>query len=235
MIPLYTITSKAETIAECCKLAEGFSYSPVFQARPGMKLPILIQKEGKIELIMARWGVKKPLVDVDRILSTRPYNILIRKQRCAVPANCFFSLKRDQPYLIRLLQYRLFLMGGMFHYSEGEFYFTLLQAHAPDMLNSMEGKIPVVMAPEKPSSPEGAPSGWLSGAEVGRVMRYADRAGSYWFDYFPVSKQILETGQNNKDMLKPLGISQNELKEHEKKLTALAFEKARPNRSNLKH
>ena len=228
MIPLYTITSKPDTIAESCKLSDAFSYSPVFQARPGMKLPILIQRENKIELVMAQWEIKKPLVGVDRILSTRPYNILVRKQRCAVPANCFFSIKNDQPNLIRLLQYRLFIMGGIFHYTEGEFSFALLEADPADILSSMQGKMPVVMAPEKLSS-------WLMGIEVGKVMHYADKAGSYWFDYFPVPKEILNDSQNNKDLLKPEGISQHEMKEHERKLTALAFDKERPNRSNLKH
>ena len=228
MLPLYTISSKAETITDQCKLNESFSYSPIYQARPGMKLPILIQKENKIELVTARWGIKKPLLSTDRILSMRPYNVLVRRQRCAVPANCFFSLKNDQPHLIRLLQYRLFLMGGLFHYVQGEYYFTLLQAHPADMLSHMEGQMPVVMAAEKLSS-------WFKGTDAGRVMHYADRAGSYWFDYFPVSKQILNSNENNKDLLNPLGISQQQLKDHEKKLRALAFEKERPNRSNLKH
>jgi putative SOS response-associated peptidase YedK len=228
MLPIFTITSKADTIVQQCKLSDSFSYSPVFQARPGMKLPIIIQKEKKLELITATWGTKKPLVSMDRILSTRPYNVLIRKQRCAVPANCFFSLKGEQPYLIRLLQYRMFLMGGIFHYVDGEFYFALLQTDLPDMLNTMQGQMSVVMAPEKLSS-------WLKGDEVGRAMHYADRSGSYWFDYFPVPKQITDENQNSKELLKPQGISQNELKEHEKKLTALAFEKERPNRSGLKH
>jgi len=228
MLSLYTITSKPDTIIQQCKLSESFSYAPIFQARPGMKLPIIIEREKRIELVMATWGIKKPLVSMDRILSTRPYNILVRKQRCAVPANCFFSLKNDRPHLIRLLQYRLFLMGGIFNYFDGEFSFALLQAHPADMLNSMQGKIPVVMAPEKLSS-------WLNSTDIGRVMHYADRAGSYWFDYYPVSKQVLHAAQNNKELLKPEGISQNEFKEHEKKLTALAFDKERPNRSNLKH
>ena len=233
MLPIYTISSKPDTIAEQCKLTEPFSFSPVYQARPGMKLPILINKDNKIEMVMAQWGSKKPLVSMDRILSTRPYNILIRKQRCAVPANCFFSLKNEQPYLVRLLQYRLFLMGGIFHYVDGEFYFALLQTEPADMLNSLEGQMPVVMAPEKLSSWLLAPGG--DGGGVGRVMHYADRAGGYWFDYFPVSKQILDPAQNKPDLLKPEGISQHQLKDHEKKLTAIAFEKERPNRSGMKH
>jgi len=227
MLSLYTISSKPDAIIEQCKLVDPFSYSPLYQARPGMQLPIIIQKENKIELVMAQWGVKNPFVGVNRILSTRPYNILIRKQRCAAPANCFFSLKNGQPYLIRLLQHRLFLMGGIFHSAGGDLSFTLLQVQPADMLNTMMGQMPLVMAPEKLSS-------WLGGTEVGRVMHYADRAGSYWFDYFPVSKKILNTG-NNKELLKPEGMSRYTLEAHEKKLLVLAYEKERANRSNLKY
>lgn len=233
MLPLYTISSKADTITEQCKLNSSFSYSPLYQVRPGMKAPVIIRKENKPELVMATWGTKKPLVSMDRIVSTRPYNIFIRKQRCAVPANCFFSVKNAQPHLVRLLQHRLFLMGGIFHYSEGEFYFALLECEPADMLNSMEGQMPVVMAPEKLSSP--GPPGWLSGTEVSKVIHYADRAGAHWFDYYPVSKQILDANQNNKQLLNPQGISQCEFQEHEKKRSALAFDKERPNRSNLKY
>lgn len=232
MLPLYTISSKPENIAQLCKLNSSFSFSPVYQARTGMKLPILINKDKQLEMVMAQWGSKKPLLSMDRILSTRPYNILIRKQRCAVPANCFFSLKNDQPHLIRLLQYRMFFMGGIFHYVDGEFYFALLQTDPADMLNSMQGQMPVVMAPEKIFSQTG---GWLKEDEASRIMHYADRAGSYWFDYFPVSKQILDPAQNKLELLNPEGISQQQLKDHEKKLTAIAFEKERPNRSSMKH
>lgn len=230
MIPLYTISSKPDTVQEQCKLTEYFSFSAAYQARPGMKLPIIIQKDPKEkpELVMARWGAKKPLVTMDRILSTRPYNVLVRRQRCAIPANCFFALKKDQPHLVRLLQYRMFLMGGIFHYAEEEFYFALLQTDPADMLNSLEGQMPVVLAPEKLSS-------WLRGDEVGRIMHYADRSGSFWFDYFPVSKKILEPGQNSKELLGPQGVSQQQMKDHQKKLTAIAFEKERPNRSSMKY
>ena len=193
-----------------------------------MKLPIVIQQEKKIQVVTAQWGIKNPMVSMDRILSTRPYNILVRKQRCAIPANCFFSAEKEQPYLIRLLQYRLFIMGGIFHYADETFSFALLQCHPADGLGRMEGQMPVIMAPEKLSS-------WLNGTDAGRVMHYADRAGSYWFDYFRVSKKIMDGNQNDKELLKPEGISQQQLKEHEKKLTTLAFEKERPNRSNLKY
>jgi len=100
MLSLYTISTKPETVTDQCKLSESFSYSPVCQARPGMQLPIIIQINNKPSPVIANWVTKRPL-------------ILIRKQRCAVPANCFFSVKDGQPYLIRLLQHRMFLMGGI--------------------------------------------------------------------------------------------------------------------------
>ena len=228
MLPLYTISTKPGTIAEQCKLGGSFSYSSAYQARPGMQLPVIIERENKTEIVMAKWGTKKPLISMDKILLNRPYNILIRKQRCAVPANCFFALKNDQPCLIRLLQYRMFLMGGLFHYAEGEFHFALLEAQPADVLQCMAGQMPVVMAPEKLSS-------WLKGTELDRVFHYADKAGSYWFDYFPVSKKILEHHRNDKDLLVPEGISREQMSEHERKLAAVAFEKERPNRSSMKH
>ena len=228
MLPLYTISTKPETIYEQCKLSEHFSFSPVYQARPGMQLPIIIQIGNKTTMVKARWGTKRPLISIERILTKPPFNILVRKQRCAVPANCFYSAKGGQPYLIRVLQHRMFLMGGLFHFVEGEFHFTLLQAHPADVLSGLEGQMPILMESEKLLS-------WLKGTEVGKVIHYADRAGSYWFDFYPVSKEILDGGVDRIELLNPEGISQQAMKDHEKKLAGITFEKERPNRSNLKH
>jgi len=68
MLSIYTISSKPDTIIQQCKLTDTFSYSPAYQARPGMKLPIIILREKKLELVMAQWGVQKSLVSMDRIL-----------------------------------------------------------------------------------------------------------------------------------------------------------------------
>jgi putative SOS response-associated peptidase YedK len=228
VLPIYTISSRPETVQEQCKLAGSFLFSPIYQARPGMKLPILLLKDKQPEWIMAKWAIKRPVVSMDRIITTRPYNILVRKQRCAIPANCFFSMKNGSPHLIRLLQYRLFLLGGIFYTADEELHFAILETDPADILRSMEGQMPVVMAPEKLSS-------WLCGDEISHVIHCTDKSCSYWFDYFPVSKNIRESTQNNKYLLKPEGISQQALKEYEKKMAALAFDKERPDRSNLKH
>ncbi len=228
MLPLYTITTKPEAILEQCKLNGSFAYEPAYQCRPGMQLPVIIQREGQTEVVLATWGRKKPIISMDRILTKPPYNILIRRQRCAVPANCFFMIKDGQPYLVRLIHHRLFLMGGLCHYANGEFHLALLETESPDILNSMEGQIPILLAPEKAHS-------WLKGNEVGRVIHYADRSGSHWFDFFLVTKEILEIHRNDRKLLEPQGISKKQLEEHQKKLDALAFDKERPNRTNSKH
>ena len=75
---------------------------------------------------------------------------------------------------------------------------------------------------------------WLNGEHLVDLMQIADSAGDQWFDYFPVSREILQPGINKRELLKPLGMSKFEQSERELKLKAIDIRQDRFNRKASK-
>ncbi|MCH8904630.1 MAG: SOS response-associated peptidase family protein [Bacteroidetes bacterium] len=240
MIDIYTIASKPYHIADKCRLERNFKYITAYQARPGMILPIIIKESDHSKLIMARWGIESKkekmatIIGTDRILSNRPYNIWIRNQRCAVPANCFFGINKKQVFLIRLVNPRLFCMGGMFTKTKEtedgktEYQFILLKTESADILSSNIKEMPVMFSTANMHT-------WLQSKHISSIMDFADRSGSHWFDFFKVDPKILDEKINDKNLLKPVGVTLQQLKKHKEKLDSIEFEEERANRRSMKH
>lgn len=180
-----------------------------------------------MELTYATWGGKlQAKTTMKKILSSQ-YNKLIRKQRCAIPANCFFGIKDSQHYLVRILESRLFYMGGIYTKANNEIHFSVLNTEPPDMLSFLQ-TMPVLFKPEWLEE-------WLHTEQLEPIMTLADVSVNHWFDYFKVSNKVATATANNKELLMPLGESYRQFQERERKLRAMEFEKSRTDRSNSKH
>lgn len=209
-------------------------YKPIYQARPGMKTPIIIWRYGKPEIVMASWGLRSSSaynsIHMSRVLKSRPWNILIRTQRCAVAANCVIVEKNKEAYLIRLPQHRLFLMGGMYQQKGDEIYYTLLETESPDILATIAGDTPVFIHNDRIQK-------WLQATEpdsLAGIFHFADKSGNNYFDYFKVNPKVLDPKENNRDLLIPVGMTHAQYLERQKQVMALSFEKERMNRRNGK-
>lgn len=228
---IYSIATTPEMLATRTNISEVLAYEPIFQARPGMKMPIIILRNGKPEIVMATWGLRSSTafntIHMSRVLKTRPWNLLIRKQRCAVPANCFIVNTNGIPHLIRLPQHRLFMMGGVFQLKKDEIHFTLLETESADLISSLTNEMPVVFHNDRVAR-------WLMADELGTLMRFADKAGNNWFDYFKVAPEILIAKENNRNLLTPLGMTREQQKFREQSIQAMTFEKERMNRRGNK-
>jgi putative SOS response-associated peptidase YedK len=229
MLDLYTVATTINNIKKECKIKQDFDYKLAYQARPGMRLPIIINEQGKSKLVSAKWNLDSDVASITtkKILTKRPYNVLIRSNRCAVPANCFFGMKDKSPYLIRIIQPRLFLMGGLFTREEDKYLFSVLKTESPDLLSFLE-YTPVLFTPECLTE-------WLKPHHLESAMYIADSSGNFWFDYFEVNSRIInDDNRNEKSLLQPIGLSQLKVKKRNQELTALAFDKERPNRRSFK-
>lgn len=228
---IYSIATTPEMLASRTNTSEPLDYEPIYQARPGMKMPIIILRDGKPEIVMASWGLRSSSafnrIHMSRVLKSRPWNLLIRRQRCAVPANCFIVNTQGTPHLIRLPQHRLFMMGGIFQIKKEEIYFTLLETESADLISSITKEMPVLFHNDRIAR-------WLTADEIGTLMRFADKAGNNWFDYFKVAPEILSEKENNRELLTPLGMTREQQKLREQSIQALTFEKERMNRRNSK-
>lgn len=227
----FSIATEPSEISIRTNVASVIDYKPVYQARPGMKTPIIVWRNDKPEIVMAMWGMRTSsaynTVHMSRVLKGRPWNVLIRTQRCAVAANCVIVEKNKEAFLIRLPQHRLFLMGGVFQMKGDEFHFTLLETESPDVLAGIANDTPVFIHNDRIQK-------WLTTPELDSIFRFADKAGTNYFDYFKVDPKILNPKENNRDLLIPAGMSHAEYAARQKQVMALSFEKERANRRNGK-
>lgn len=237
MLELYTMATEPEGLEDRFRLPERADYEPLYQVRPGDIMPIVIPmgEQKTAAVVNASWGLKfkgrnpVPMVSMKNILKQKPYNVLIRNQRCGVPANCFFGQNEKGPILVRIPQERLFGMGGLYHYDKesGSYSFALLQTDVADVLSSLMPSMPIVFSGDRHKT-------WLKAAHLYDVMRFADASGHHWFDYFSVSPELLKPGTNDRELLKPLGLSAKEIQDREDKIAALKMAEARSNKPSSK-
>jgi len=236
MIKLYTIVSPSNHIIDTCQLHTTFNYDKTFQARPGMELPILIKNEEGSRIVMATWGIEPTetykeqvnVISTDKILKIPPFNVLMKTQRCAILANCFFAKHEKEVYLVRLIRPRLFCIGGIYVQNGEHFHFSMLKTASADILASIMNEMPLVFSPERLHV-------WLQSEHTFTIMNFASKAGGHWFDYFRVNSGILSSNSNTSELLKPIGMSLQQFRARRDKLESLEFEGERANRKSMKH
>ena len=238
MLNIYTLATRPEALSDLLSLDKSQDYKPIYLARPGMNLPVILNSGGKTCLLKAHWGCQTeaatmPLCTfpMDRLLSQPPFNRWIHTQRCVVPANCFFAHRDNQgpsdrdghdTFLIRLIQSRLFLIGGLFMTEprKNSYSFLLLTTESADVLQHLTQQMPLLLSTDHLRT-------WLYSEHLIDVMHAADRSGDHWFDYYAVDHDIITPGNNRRDLLKPLGASLREKEERDHKLRAIDVKQER--------
>lgn len=227
----FSIATDPNELSIRTNVAGLVDYKPVYQARPGMKTPVIIWRYGKPEIVMAMWGLRSNAayntIHMSRVLKSRPWNVLVRTQRCAVAANCVIVEKNKEAFLIRLPQHRLFLLGGVYQQKGDEFHYTILETESPDILEPIANDTPVFIHNDRIQK-------WLKDSELESIFYFADKSGNNYFDYFKIDPRVLDPKENNRDLLIPQGITHAQYLERQKQVMALSFEKERANRRNSK-
>ena len=149
----------------------------------------------------------------------------MKTQRCAILTNCFFAEHNKEAYLIRP---RPFCIDGINVQEGDEYRFTMLKTASADVLAGLMNDMPLVFTPERLHI-------WLQSEHLLTIMDFASKAGGHWFDFFKVNSSILFSESNSRSLLKPLGISLQQLHERRDKLSSLEFEGERANRKSMKH
>lgn len=224
---IYSIATKTKSIASKCRIETEEEFAPVYQARPGMKLPAIIMIDKQPQLVSAMWGLRSTTsantIHMSRVLKSRTWNLRLRRQRCVIPANCFIAEKNGQAWLIRLPQYRMFLMGAVYQKKGNEYHFTLLETESPDLFASVAEDMPLVLPPDRMQK-------WLTVTELDRIMYFADKAANEYFDYFKIDTAVLKANVNDKELLRPIGMTHEQYRLREMQIKAVTFEKERMNR-----
>lgn len=205
-------------MAESLGLEANATFRPIWQVRPGMAVPMVLQEAPNV-LTEGFWGHHQPPADfvpVHRILARKPFHLAIRNRRCALPANGFLGLREEHPFCITLLNHQVFCLGGIYSLASGIPRAALLQTSAPPIFDAYLKFLPVLIPPDQLKE-------WLTTEDVGRVMQMADRSQDHWFDYFRVSEKVLEPGSNEKDLLRPLGQRFSDVLKAQRKAQATVF------------
>jgi putative SOS response-associated peptidase YedK len=241
MINLYTIATRAQALSEMLNLPLSASYKPAYQARPGMPLPLMMHKDGRLQIASGYWGCIPerftspiPVFPMEKLLSQTPLNRWIHTQRCVMPANCFYCRNDEnhEIYLVRLLNARTFFMGGIYCELPGSkgilnTHFILLTTESADVLRPITTDMPVILSKDDYQK-------WLQTEHLIDLMDIADQCGEHWFDYFTVDKSIITPGTNKRNLLKPLGLSHEEQQLRDQKLKAVDVKQDRFDRKGSK-
>jgi putative SOS response-associated peptidase YedK len=232
---LFTITTAREEIEHLSRIKPMTPFQKHYQVYPGDAVPVCCHIDGKMKWISAVRGIQHhrmhlTSISMEKILVRKPFNIWFRKYRCAIPVNCFFTHQDEKVHLTRILKQRTFMLGGMCLPPDAEntdYRFILLEVEAADILKRITDTMPINFSCHIATS-------WCTQETILNVMQLADGSGDRWFDFYKVDAAILASGSNDKELLKPKGISYREWIEREEKLNSLDLKGERFDRNNTK-
>lgn len=216
MQPILTIASTQDQLDKAFGSSPESLIKPAYQFHPKDRTYVLTLSDGQPTWQLAKWDAStaKVLVPATSLLKQRPYNRLVRINRCVIPVNCFFGVHNDQVYLIRLLKKRTMSLAGVYFEKNGETHFQIIGTPSADILTHYMSNMPITFQPEQGVR-------WLHKRSTGDIIQALDKTYEQWFDVFPVASKVLDPAENNRNLLKPAGASINEIRQKEELQKAL--------------
>ena len=156
LMPYYSIGSEAGKIEKYLTAEFLQNFRPVFVVHPGMKVPVILpENPGKIDTacwgIAGRAGHHLPWLEAAGTVKNK-YRMLIRKQRCLIPANGFFVQYAGKHYFIYFPEDPVFTLGGLFtclhdnHDRATGFTFSTLIRESPPAFRKISPVLPVIIS-----------------------------------------------------------------------------------------
>lgn len=132
---------------------------PRFNARPTQRLPIVVQHNGKNELIVANWGLMpswmkgKVLFNTrDDSVATKPYfEHKFQQHRCLVPADGFYEWQtlagKKQPYRFVLKTKEIFAFAGIWEEDKDtkQLHFSIITTTPNKLVEKIHNRMPVIL------------------------------------------------------------------------------------------
>lgn len=159
LLPNYSIGSKFKEIEESLSFEFSYNFVPAYVTREGQSLPVILNHyEGKIE--QARWGtggsrqqfIAYPWVRAEGIIKKAHSRILIRKNRCLIPANGFFiNKKNESTYFIYFPKNKIVTFGGIWRsckeneMDKPHIIFSIISCASNGKISALTNRIPVVV------------------------------------------------------------------------------------------
>jgi len=210
----YTITQKANKIVQQFKLdPEDEEFHPLYNASPGMKLPVISSDNPK-KLRFFKWGLTAspsipPLINAraDSLLDKKTFSSLVSSKRCAVIADSFYEWKKvgknKTPYRFVLNNESLFSFAGLWNtYTDkgGQevFEFTIITTTPNRLMEGIHNRMPVILLPEQEKL-------WLNtGLEFSHMNQILEPLPEAHLKRYAVSARVNNASNNSPDLLLPV-------------------------------
>lgn len=182
--------------------AAGAPSHPLYNAAPSMRLPIIIEREGKREIVFAKWGFQPEWASqlppqanarLDTAAEKKMFREAFAHRHCLIPANSFFEWHREkgikQPYRIMVHGGELFGMAGIWEppsFPEEVPNFAVLTTDSNTMMQKIHDRMPVILEDDRIGT-------WLSGgSEALAEPQYPSEEMSM----YPVSTKVNKVAFN---------------------------------------
>jgi len=190
--------------------ASGAHSGPYYNAAPSMHLPIIIEREGQREMVLARWGFQPAWASqlpaqanarFDTAHEKKMFHEAFAHRHCLIPANSFFEWRREkgikQPYRIMVHEGELFAMAGIWEppsFPDTMPNFAVLTTDANSLMQKIHDRMPVILSEKN----EGT---WLEGGKEAAIeIQYPSEE----MQMYPVSTKVNKVSFQDKDALAPV-------------------------------
>ena len=185
---------------------------PRYNIRPTQKMPIVVQHDGKNELVMAQWGLTpawmkgKVLFNTrDESVATKPFfNSLFKKYRCLIPADGFYEWQhidgKKQPYRITLKSDPIFGFAGIYEMNKEKklLQFSIITTEPNALVAKIHNRMPVIIPKESENKYINEES------DADDLLKYLKPYPASQMESYPVSTLVNSSKNDGADVIKPL-------------------------------
>lgn len=185
---------------------------PLYNARPGNFLPIILSKDDKITTARAYWGFRPSWAAGSLInaqaekITTSNYWKRFQNNRCLIPCNGFFeweaqATKRYPHYYVDKTR-PLFFMAGLFEDQKGPkgynfINFVIITTKANTLVGKIHPRMPAVLSDEGNRD-------WLNSSKKGVVKELLTPYPSSKMNSFRVSEKVNNASNNDETLIYPI-------------------------------
>lgn len=187
---------------------------PLYNARPGQFLPVVVNKQGKNSLESAFWGIhpvwaKSQLINAkaETLFTSKYWRRMTLAYRCLIPANGFFEWRADPggkvPFFYRDAKRKQFYMAGVYDLVKKDkgyqfINFAIITTAANQLVGKIHDRMPVILA-------EAENAKWLSpDTSEAALAKLLDPYPASQMKGYEVSPAVNNARNNSEDLIYPL-------------------------------
>ncbi|HET8864944.1 MAG TPA: SOS response-associated peptidase family protein [Gracilimonas sp.] len=189
-------------------------YEPNYNVMMGHSMPIIVEEDGKRQIITSTWGLslkdsKQDMneIDYERLSESESLRSLAKQTPCIIPASGFYKWKETVddplPFYLRILSQEVTGFAGVYNNyknTKGQkiHSYAVLTMPANALVEPLDDTMPVVLDP-------GVFSKWLNGEALNMVEK--GFSGNHLLpdmSVFRVPELVNDPSNNSKELVQPI-------------------------------